>query len=72
MEKFIEKTDTNKASQKSDMSTNIVKKCSFYCQVQLSTKCINISIRSWKFHNELKEIDIVPAHKKSQKFLRSL
>ena len=70
MKTFIEKTNTKKASQKSDMSTNILKKCSFYCQVQLSIKYINILIRSWKFHSHLKEADIVPVHKKGQKFLK--
>ena len=33
---------------------------------------INDSIRSSKFPNELKQADIVPAHKKSQNFLREI
>ena len=33
---------------------------------------INTLIRSSKFHNELKEADIVPVHKKSQNFLKKI
>ena len=35
IKKFIEKLDPKKAFQKSDMSTNILKKCSFFRQVHL-------------------------------------
>ena len=35
IKKFIEKLDPRKASQKTDTSTNILKKCSFFRQVHL-------------------------------------
>ena len=67
IKKFIEKLDPKKASQKSDTSTNIHKKnCAFFAKYICDD--INTSIRSSKFHNELKEADIVPAHKKKSKF----
>ena len=67
IKKFIEKLDPKKASQKSDMSTNILKKkCSFFDKYICDD--INTLIRSLKFHNELKEADIVPVHKKKSKF----
>ena len=67
MKKFIEKLDPRKASQKFDMSTNIRKKIAAFFAKYIYDG-INTSIRSWKFHNELKETDIVPVHKKKSKF----
>ena len=59
-----------KAAQKDNMKTNLLKK-----NVDLFAKCtcddINDLIRSSKFLNELKQADIVPAHK-SQSFLRKI
>ena len=67
MKKFIEKLDPRKASQKFDMSTNILKKIAAFFAKYIYDG-INTSIRSSKFHNELKETDIVPVHKKKSKF----
>ena len=67
IKKFIEKLDPKKASQKSDMSTNILlKNAAFFAKYICDD--INTLIRSSKFHNELKEADIVPVHKKKSKF----
>ena len=66
IKKFIEKLDPRKACQKSDMSTNVLlKNAAFF--VQYICDDINTLIRSSKFHNELKEADIVPVHKKKSK-----
>ena len=67
IKKFIEKLDPKKSSQKSDMSSNILKKnpaffAKFICDD------INTIIRTSNFHNELKEADIAPVHKKKSKF----
>ena len=67
IKKFIEKLDPKKASQKSDMSTNILKKNAAFFAKYICDD-INTLIRSSKFHNELKEADIVPVHKKKSKF----
>ena len=63
--------DPKKATQKDDTKTSLLK-----INVDLFAKytCDDISdsIRSSKFPNELKQADIVPAHKKSQSFLRKI
>ena len=67
IKKFIEKLDPKKASQKSDMSTNILlKNAAFFAKYICND--INTLIHSSKFHNELKEADIIPVHKKKSKF----
>ena len=71
IKKFIEKLNPKKASQKSDMSTNILKKNAAFFAKYICDD-INTSIRSLKFHNELEEADIVPVHKKSQNFLKKV
>ena len=55
IKKFIEKSNPKKASQKSDMSTNIFKTIAFFAKY--ISDDINALIRSSKFHNELKEAD---------------
>ena len=66
IKKYIENLDPKKASQKSDMNTNIIRKnAAFFAKYTRDD--INASIRSSKFHNELKEADIVPVHKKKSK-----
>ena len=67
IKKFIEKLDPKKASQKSDMSTNILKKMQLFFAKYICDD-INTLIRSSKFHNELKEADIVPVYKKVKIF----
>ena len=48
------------------MNTNIIRKnAAFFAKYTRDD--INASIRSSKFHNELKEADIVPVHKKKSK-----
>ena len=49
------------------MSTNILKKNAAFFAKYICDD-INTLIRSSKFHNELKEADIVPVHKKKSKF----
>ena len=49
------------------MSTNILKKMQLFFAKYICDD-INTLIRSWKFHNELKKVDIVPVHKKKSKF----
>ena len=61
IKKFIEKLDPKKASQKFDMSTNILKK------MQLFFNYIKALIRSSTFHSELNEADIIPVHKMKSK-----
>ena len=59
IKKSIENLDPKKASQKSDMNTNIIRKNVMVIRVMISMLlCI---------HNELKEADIVPVHKKKSK-----
>ena len=66
IKKYIENLDPKKASQKSDMNTNIIRKnAAFFAKYMRDD--INASIRSSKFHNELKEADIIPAHKEKSK-----
>ena len=66
IKKYIENLDPKKASQKSDINTNIIRKnAAFFAKYTCDD--INASIRSSKFHNELKEADIVPVHKKKSK-----
>ena len=48
------------------MSTNILKKNAAFFAKYICDD-INTSIRSSKFQNELKEVDIVPVHKKKSK-----
>ena len=47
------------------MNTNIRKNAAFFAKYTCDD--INASKRSSKFHNELKESDIVPVHKKKSK-----
>ena len=71
MKKSIENLDPKKASQKSDMNTNIIRKnVAFFAKYTRDD--INASKRSSKLHNELEEADIVPVHKKSQKYLKKI
>ena len=66
IKKFIGKLDPKTAAQKSDMSTNILKKNASFLAKYICDD-INTSIRSSKFQNELKEADIVAVHKKKSK-----
>ena len=66
IKKYIENLDPKKASQKSDMNTNIIRKNAAFSAKYVYYD-INASIRSSNFHNELKEADIVLAHKKKSK-----
>ena len=66
IKKYIENLDPRKASQKSDMNTNIIRKNAVFF-AKYTCDDINASICSSIFHNELKEADIVPAHKKKLK-----
>ena len=62
IKEYIENLDPKKASQKSDMSTNIIRKnAAFFAKY--------ICIRPSNSHNELKEADIVPVHKKEVKII---
>ena len=55
-----------KASQKGNMNTTFLKKSdSFFAEYFCND--INASILNPKFDNELKEADIIPAHKKKSK-----
>ena len=68
--KYIENLDPKKASQKREykhfMNTNIIRKnAAFFAKYTCDD--INISIRSSKFYNELKEADIVTVHEKKAK-----
>ena len=71
VKKTFQSLDPQKATQKDDIKTSLLKK-----NVDFFTKytCddINDSICSSKFPNELKQVDIVPTHKKSQSFLRKI
>ena len=66
IKKFNEKSDPKKASQKFDMSTNFLKNAAFSSKYICDG--INALIGSSNFYNELKEVDIVPVHKKESKF----
>ena len=63
----IEKLDPKKASQKYDMSTNILKKNTIFFAKYIYDE-INALIPSSKFRNDLKEAVIVPVHTKKSKF----
>ena len=53
------------------MNTNIIRKnVAFFAKYTRDD--INASKRSSKLHNELEEADIVPVHKKSQKYLKKI
>ena len=66
IKRYISSLDPKKASQKSDMNTNILKKNVFFFAEYVCND-INASILNPKFHNELKEADIIPAQKKNTK-----
>ena len=66
IKRYISSLDPKKVSQKSDMNTNILKKNVFFFAEYVCND-INASILNAKFHNELKEADIIPAHKKKSK-----
>ena len=66
----MQSLEPKKTAQKDDMKTNLLKKnVDFFAKNTCDD--INDSIRSSKFLNELKQADIVPAHK-SQSFLRKI
>ena len=69
VKKYFQSLDRKKAAQKDDIKTNLLKKNIDYF-AKYTCDDINDSLRSSKFPNELKQPDIVPAHKKSQSFLR--
>ena len=69
VKKTFQSLDPKKAAQKDDIKTNLLKKnVDFFAKYTCDD--INDSICSSKFPNDLKQADIVPAHKKSQSFLR--
>ena len=71
VKKAFQGLDSKKAAQKDNIKTNLLKKnADFFAKYTCDD--INDSIRSSKFPNELKQADIVPAHKKSQSFLRKI
>ena len=71
VKKTFQRLDPKKAAQKDDVKTNLLKKnVDFFAKYTYDN--INDSIRSSKFPNELKQVDIVQAHKKSQSFLRKI
>ena len=66
VKKSFQSLDPKKAAQKDDIKTNLLKKnVDFFAKYTCDD--INDSIRSSKFPNELKQADIVPAHKKESK-----
>ena len=70
VKKSFQSLDPKKAALKDDIKTNLLKKnIDFFAKYTCDD--INVSIRSSKFPNELKQADIVPAHK-SQSFLRKI
>ena len=71
VKKSFQSLDPKRAARKDDIKTNLLKKnIDFFAKYTCDD--INDSIRSSKFPNELKQADIVPAHKKSQSFLRKI
>ena len=66
IKRYINSLDPKKASQKRDMNTTILKKNDFFFAEYIRND-INASILNPKFHNELKQADIIPAHKKKSK-----
>ena len=67
--KIIEKLDPKKVSGKFDMSTNVLKKNAAFFAKYICYG-INALICSLKFHNELKEVNIISVHKKKSKFAK--
>ena len=66
VKKSFESLDPKKGPKKNDIKTNLLKKnINFFAKYTCDD--INDSIRSSKFPNELKQADIVPAHKKKSK-----
>ena len=64
---IFKSVDSKKATQKDDIKTNLLKKnVDFF--VKWTWDDTNNSIRSSKFPNELKQADIVTAHKKVKAF----
>ena len=60
-----------KTTQKDDIKTNMLKKnVDFFAKYTRDD--INDLICSLKFPNKLNQADIIPAHKKSQSFLRKI
>ena len=71
VKKTFQSLDPKKAAQKDDINTNLLKKnVDFFAKY--TGDDINDSIRSSKFPNELKQAEILPAHKKRQSFLRKI
>ena len=71
IKKSTENLDPKKASQKSVMNTNIIRKnAAFFAKYTCDD--INASMRSSKFHNELKERDIATLHKKKSKLSKKI
>ena len=67
VKKFLQSLDPKKAAQKDDVKTSLLKKnVDFFAKYACDD--INDSICSSKFPNELKQADIVPAHKKVEAF----
>ena len=67
VKKSFQSLDPKKAAQKDDIKTNLLKKnIDFFAKYTCDD--INDSIRSSKFPNQLKQADIVPAHKKVKVF----
>ena len=64
--KYIQSLDPTKASQKSDMSTNILREDSVIFAKYICDD-ITASIQSWKFHVCFKKAGIVSVHKKMSK-----
>ena len=66
VKKSINNLDPKKASQKEDICTSILKaNADFFASYVCND--INASISSSTFPNQLKEADIIPAHKKKSK-----
>ena len=66
VKKLFQSLDAKKAAQKDDIKTKLLKKnVDFFAKYTRDD--INDSIRSSKFPNELKQVDIIPAHKKKSK-----
>ena len=61
IKKATENLDSKKVSQKSDMNANITRKnVAFFAKYTCDD--MNASICFSKFHNELKEADMIPVH----------
>ena len=71
VKKSFQSINLKEATQKDDIKTNLLKKnVVFFAKYKCDN--INDSIRSSKFPKELKLVDIVLTHKKSQSFLRKI